>query len=307
MRVLFMGTPEFALPSLEALCRESEVVGVVSQPDRPKGRGQRLSPPPVVELARERGIPLLQPQRLKDPEVVSWVQERKPDLITVVAYGRIIPPEIFQLPPLGTINVHPSLLPRHRGPSPIPFAILCGDTETGVTVMYLSEEMDAGDILLQRRIPIDPEDTARTLEGKLAQLGARALLEAIALIREGRAPRIPQDPAKATVTRKLVKEDGRIDWSRPGEWICRLVRAMDPWPTAYTFRGGDLLKVWRATPEPGLMGRPGEVVAVGRESIVVAAGEGGVRVLEVQPAGRRRMTVEEFLRGYRVQVGEVWT
>lgn len=306
MRVLFMGTPEFALPSLEALCRELEVVGVISQPDRPRGRGQRLSPPPVVEAARGKGIPLLQPQRLKDPEVVSWIRERKPDLITVVAYGRIIPPEIFRLPPLGSINVHPSLLPRHRGPSPIPFAILCGDTETGVTVIYLSEEMDAGDILLQQRIPIDPEDTARTLEEKLAKLGARALLEAIALIREGKAPRIPQDPAKATVTRKLVKEDGRIDWTRPGEWICRLVRAMDPWPTAYTFRGGVLLKIWRALPEAGITGRPGEVVAVERQSILVAAGEGGVRILEVQPAGRRRMTVEEYLRGYHVQVGEVW-
>ncbi|MDR5694970.1 MAG: methionyl-tRNA formyltransferase [Armatimonadota bacterium] len=306
MRILFMGTPEFALPSLEALSRE-EVVGVISQPDRPRGRGQRLSPPPVVQAARKLGIPCLQPERLKDPAVLAWIRDRKPELIVVVAYGRIIPPEIFRLPPLESINVHPSLLPRHRGPSPIPFAILSGDTETGVTVIYLSEEMDAGDILLQKRVPIDPEETARTLEGKLAQLGARALLEAIELLREGRAPRIPQDPAMATVTRKLMKEDGKVDWTRPSEWICRLVRAMDPWPTAYTFRGGTLLKIWRASPEPGIVGRPGEVVAVDQESILIAAGEGGVRVLEVQPAGRRRMKVEEYLRGYRVQVGEVWT
>ncbi len=310
LRVIFMGTPEFALPALRALAEAVQVVLVVTQPDRPAGRGRRLSSPPVARFARERGLPLLQPPGLRRPEVVRTLTALQPDLLVTAAYGRIIPQEVLALPPLGAINAHPSLLPSYRGAAPVQRAIADGQAETGVTVIYQTAELDAGDIILQERVPIGPEETAGELERRLAEVAARLLLEAVRLIAEGRAPRRPQDHSAATYAGRLRKEDGRIDWARSAEEIARLVRAMDPWPSAYTFRGGRQVTVWRARAEPqppsAAGGEPGAVLGVSEEGILIATGRGVLRLLEVQPAGGRRMTAAAFARGHRVRPGERW-
>lgn len=306
LRAVFLGTPEFAIPSLRALATLADVAAVVTQPDKPKGRGRQVESPPVARAAKELGLPVLQPPRLRAPEVIEQLRALRPDVIVTVAYGKIIPKELLELPPLGPVNLHPSLLPKYRGASPVEAAILAGETETGVTIMYQSMELDAGDIILQRRVPIDPEDTARTLEEKLARAGAEALVDALRLIAEGRAPRIPQDASQSTYAGKLEKAHGRIDWSRPASDLVRLIRAMDPWPSAFTHHRGRLLKIWHAAAQPDPQGPPGAVLAVRPgEGIVVATGAGALRLLEVQPEGGRRMTADEFARGARLAPGEV--
>ncbi len=306
LRAVFLGTPEFAVPALQAVDAIAEIVAVVTQPDRPKGRGRHVVSPPVADAARALGIPLLQPGRLKSPEVIARLRELAPDVVVTVAYGRIIPREMLALPPLGCINLHPSLLPKYRGASPIPRAIEAGDAVTGVTIMYQSEELDAGDIILQREAPIDPADTAASLEDKLAGIGATALVDALELIAAGRAPRRAQDHDAATYVGKLTKEDGRMDWARPASVLGDFIRAMDPWPSAYTTHRGRLLKIWQASavPDPD-GGPPGSVVDVRPgEGFVVATGGGGLLVTGVQPEGRRRMTADEYARGARLQPGE---
>ncbi|HEY6061617.1 MAG TPA: methionyl-tRNA formyltransferase [Gemmatimonadales bacterium] len=306
LRVVFLGTPEFAVPSLQALLAETDVRAVITQPDRPKGRGRQVAPPAVAGVAQAQQLRLLQPTRLRSPELIETLRAVAPDLNVTVAYGKIIPREVLDLPPLGSINVHPSLLPKYRGASPIAAAILSGETETGVTIMYQSMELDAGDIILQRRAPIAPDDTTRTLEARLARLGADALLEALRLIASGSAPRIPQDHRAASYAGKLEKEHGRIDWAKPPAAVVNLVRAMDPWPSAFTTHRGGLLKVWRATSaDRSPSGEPGTILEVGGGSgIVVASGGGAVRLLEVQPEDRRRMSADDYARGARVTVGE---
>jgi len=305
LRAVFLGTPAFAVPSLRALLTAAEVLAVVTQPDKPKGRGRRTVPPPVAVFARERGLRVLQPAKLRSPEVLETLRELAPDIIVTVAYGKIIPKEILELAPRGSINVHPSLLPKYRGASPIQAVLRDGQRETGVTIMYQSMELDAGDIILQRTVPIDLNDTAQTLEEKLAAAGADALVEALRLIAGGRAPRIPQDPSQATYVGKLSKEDGRIDWSRPAARLVDFIRAMNPWPSAYTWHRGQLLKIWKADVVPRA-GAPGTVVEVRRgQGFVVGTGDGGLLVLEVQPEGRRRMSADEYARGARLQIGEL--
>lgn len=306
LRAVFLGTPAFAVPSLRALLTAAEILAVVTQPDKPKGRGRRTVSPPVAVLTRELGVRVLQPAKLRSPEVLQTLRELAPDVIVTVAYGKIIPKEILDLPPRGAINVHPSLLPKYRGASPIQAAIRDGQRETGVTIMFQSMELDAGDIILQRRVPISPDDTAQTLEDKLARAGAEALVEALQLITEGRAPRIPQDPSQATYVGKLSKEDGRIDWSQPAARLVDFIRAMDPWPSAYTRHRGQLLKIWK-TAAVTAAGAPGTVVEIRRgDGFVVGTGDGGLLVLEVQPEGRRRMSADEYARGARLQIGEVF-
>jgi len=308
LRVVFLGTPEFAVPALHALVDEVDLLAVVTQPDRPQGRGRRVAPPPVAAAARRLGLRVLQPARLKDPAVIEMLRALQPDVLVTVAYGKIIPPQLLSLPPLGCINVHPSLLPKYRGASPIQAAIANGERETGITIMYQSEALDAGDIILQRRVPIEPEDTAKTLETRLAADGAEALVEALRLIAAGTAPRAPQDASKASYAGKLTKEDGRIDWTRPAAALANFIRAMDPWPSAYTWHRGRLVKIWKAAavkeatrPSSG----PGTVVEIRRgDGFAVATGSEALLVLEVQPEGRRRMRADEYARGARLQVGE---
>lgn len=301
MRVLFFGTPRFAVPSLEALVESHTVAAVVTQPDRPAGRGQRVTPPPVAVRARELGLVVLQPERLRD--VRETLEATAPDAGVVVAYGRVLPGWLLRLPRLGFLNVHPSLLPRYRGASPVQAAIRNGDRITGVTVLQVTEELDAGDILGQREVEVSPEDTAGSLEAKLAQVGAQLLVEVLDALERGHLRPWPQDPAQATYCGKLSKEDGWIRWDWPAELVERHVRAMDPWPVARTRHGDRVLKVWRVRPAEG-RGRPGEVLGLTEQGFVVAAGEGAVEVLEVQPPSGKRMTGADYARGYRLRPGD---
>lgn len=306
LRTIFLGTPEFAVPSLRALHDKVELLAVVTQPDRPQGRGRKVAPPPVARVAREMGVFVLQPAKLRDPAIVETLRALRPDVIVTVAYGKIIPPQILTLPPLGCINVHPSLLPKYRGASPIQAALANGERETGVTIMYQSEALDAGDIILQRRVPIAPDDTAQTLEARLAEEGARALVEALTTVADGKAPRRPQDESQSTYAGKLTKESGRIDWTRPATALVNFIRAMHPWPSAYTWHRGKLLKIYKGKALEDAPGaQPGVVTEAQQgEGFVVATGQGSLLISEVQPEGRRRMTADEYVRGTHLQVGE---
>ena len=307
MRLVFMGTPDFASASLEALLRsDSSVVGVVTQPDRPKGRGQILTPSPVKLLAQRAQIPLLQPLKMKDPEFLQALAGWKPDLIAVAAFGRILPPAILSLPPLGCINVHGSLLPKYRGAGPIQWAIVNGERETGITTMLMDEGMDTGAMLLQEAIPITPEDTAGTLSPRLAELGGRLLVETITRLKAGTLMPRPQDASQATLAPLLTKEDGVIDWTLPAAVLANRIRGLSPWPGAYTtIAGGDRWTIWRARALPGPVAKPpGMVVVVTTEAIHVATGEGLLAVTELQPANSRRMAVSQYLAGHPVVVGE---
>ena len=306
LHAIFLGTPEFAIPSLRALKEKVELLAVVTQPDRPQGRGRKVAPPPVARAAREMAVPVLQPVKLRDPAVVEALRALRPDVIVTVAYGKIIPHQILTLPPLGCINVHPSLLPKYRGASPIQAALATAEPETGVTIMYQSEALDAGDIILQRRISIAPDDTAQTLEDRLAEEGARALSEALTLIAEGSAPRQPQAESQSTYAGKLTKESGRIDWTQPATALVNFIRAMDPWPSAFTWHRGKLLKICKAKALEGAPGAQTGVVTDARrgQGFVVATGQGSLLITEVQQEGRRRMTADEYVRGTHMQVGE---
>ncbi len=303
-RVLFLGTPAFALPSLHALAHATTVVAAITQPDRPAGRGRPLASPPVATAARQLGIHLLQPERLKSAAVLEEVSDLRPDLLVTVAYGRIVPRALLELPALGAINLHPSLLPLYRGASPIQAAIAAGDSMTGVTIAYMTEELDAGDIVLQRKVPIRPEETAGELEARLAAEGASLLVEAVGLIARGEASRRPQDHARATYVGRLTKADGALMWSQPARELVNRVRAMNPWPSAYALWRGRVLKIWRARVIEG-RGNPGQVLEAGEKGITVASGEGAVILTEVQWEGGRRMSAGEFLRGHPLRPGEL--
>jgi methionyl-tRNA formyltransferase len=301
-----MGTPDFAATSLEALLKSDDsVVGIVTQPDRPKGRGQILTPSPVKLLAQREQIPLLQPLKMKDPEFLQALSDWKPDLIAVAAFGRILPPAILSLPPLGCINVHGSLLPKYRGAAPIQWAIINGETETGVTTMLMDEGMDTGAILLQQAIPITTEDTAGTLSPRLAELGGTLLVETIVRLKSGALVSRPQDSSRATLAPLLKKEDGAINWTLPATALANRVRGLAPWPGAYTtVAGGDRWTIWRAQALPGPATRPpGVVIAITAEAIHVATGKGILAVMELQPANSRRMAVPQYLAGHSVAVG----
>jgi len=307
MRIVFMGTPEFAVPSLDALLKSGDdVVGIVTQPDRPKGRGQALTFSPVKQVALRESIAILQPTKMKDPEFLAALTAWKPDLIAVAAFGRILPPVILSLPPNGCINVHGSLLPKYRGAGPIQWAIINGETETGITTMLMDEGMDTGAMLLQEAIPIEPDDTAGSLSPKLAELGGRLLVQTIAQLKAGSVVPLPQDHTKATMAPLLKKEDGVIDWSLPALSIANRIRGLTPWPGAYTFFGPDrwmIIKAVASVEKPG--GTPGRIVAVTKDAITVSTGEGSLTLQEIQPANSRRMTVAQYLSGHPVQIGQV--
>jgi methionyl-tRNA formyltransferase len=301
-----MGTPRFAVPILEALLgRADPVVGVVCQPDRPRGRGLLMTPPAIKAMAIARGLPVLQPERLRDAWFASALRALAPDLIVVAAYGKILPPAILAIPPRGCLNVHASLLPRHRGAAPIPRAILAGDTVTGVTVMVMNEEMDAGDILLRRETPIAADDTGGTLAERLAHLGAGAIGEALDGLARGTLRAIPQPAGEATFAPRIERDQCRLEWQRPAVELERQVRGLAPEPSAFTQLAGRVLKVHRAAVERQFssQGRSGEIVRAGPDGILVTTGDGGLRLLEVQLEGRRRLSADRFLAGHRLPPG----
>jgi methionyl-tRNA formyltransferase len=305
MRIVFMGTPDFAVPSLEALLKsDDQVVGVVTQPDRPKGRGQSLTSSLIKLIAEREKLPLLQPTKMKDPGFLDALRAWKPDLITVAAFGRILPPVILNLPPKGCINVHGSLLPKYRGAGPIQWAIINGETETGITTMLMDEGMDTGAMLLQKRLTITPEDTAGTLSPRLAELGGRLLIETLAQLRAGTLVSHQQDHSQATLAPLLKKEDGVIDWTKSATEIANRIRGLSPWPGAYTFAGEERWMIWRAAAAPEIASAsPGRVIAVAKETIHVATGRGVLALMELQPANGRRMSVAQYLAGHPVAVG----
>ncbi len=312
MKIIFMGTPEFACPSLAALIESKhDIVGVVTQPDRRRGRGMKISFSPVKESALRNDLNIYQPSNINNPEFIRTLKEISPDLITIVAFGQILSKEILRLPKYECINLHPSLLPKYRGASPIPAAILTGEGKTGVTTFYLSEEVDSGDIILQKEEGIRKDDTTVTLSKRLAETGANLLIETIDKIERKEVPRIPQDKEKATSAPRLRKENGLIDWKKSAPQIERLVRAMDPWPGAYTHFAGKLLKIWKAeelrTPNSELRTQhaPGEIVKIIKEGMMVACGRGFLLIKEVQPPGKRRMSASSFASGYRIKKGSI--
>jgi methionyl-tRNA formyltransferase len=303
LRVVFLGTPAFAVPSLRACAAATSVVSVITQPDRPAGRGRKVTAPPVAIAARDLGLRVLQPTSLKSESVQRDIDALRPDIIACVAYGRIIPVAVLSMPRLGAINLHPSMLPAYRGASPIASAIADGVRTTGVTVMHLAEELDAGDIILQREVEIAPEETAGELETRLAEIGADMMLEAIEMLARGTAPRVPQDSSRATYVGKIEKASGEIQWERPARAIVNHVRAMNPWPCAFTAWRGGTLKVWRARVGGG-EGMSGTVLGVDDDGIMVAAGDGAVLLVEVQQEGGRVLAAGAFARGSRLKVGE---
>lgn len=306
MRVIFMGTPDFAVPTLRDLVEAGhDVAAVVTQPDRPKGRGKKETPPPVKETAQELEIPVFQPPRIKDPDFIELLRGLSPEVIVVVAFGRILSPDILSLPRYGCVNVHASLLPKYRGAAPIHWAVINGEKETGVTTMYMDEGLDTGDMILKEAVPIGEEDTVGAVHDRLAALGARLLVKTLALIRQGRAPRAPQT-GEFSYAPMLKAEDELIGWDQPARDIYNRIRGMNPWPGARTTLSGKVLKIWRAAVEEGKNASvPGQVIAVGRDGLVVSAGSGLLRITELQLQGARRLNAGDFLRGNPVPEGTV--
>lgn len=308
LRIIFMGTPELAAASLAALLREPafQIVAVVTQPDRPKGRDLKLQPSPVKELALRVNLPVLQPLKAREEKFITELRALQPELIAVAAFGQILPQSILDLPRLGCLNVHTSLLPKYRGASPIQSAILNGESETGVTIMKMDIGLDTGDILTQRVTPIHAEDNAATLHDRLAQLGAELLVETIPAYVAGTIPPRPQQHDLATHVAKIKKEDGRIDWAQPAQAIWNRIRAFTPWPGAFTYLPGAaqpvLLKLWQAEVTT-VSGPAGEVLSADKTGIMIGCGAGALRLTALQREGGRRLTAAEFLAGHPLNPG----
>jgi methionyl-tRNA formyltransferase len=301
-----MGSPEFAVPSLEAVARTCDLLLAVTQPDKPAGRGRKLMPPAVKEAATRLGVPVSQPVKVRDGTLAAALRELAPDVIVVTAYGRILPPAILEVPRHGCINVHASLLPRWRGAAPIQRAVLAGDAETGVAIMQMEEGLDTGPVFRSASTPIGPEETSGELFARLADLGGKLLEEFLREFPQVPPP-TPQDAALATLAPILRKEEGLVDWSRSAGEVADHIRGMDPWPAAFTGRDGALLKLYRAGPSPlprPPSAAPGEVLAVDRAGLHVACGEGVVRVAEVQAAGAKRMPAQAYAAGKPFKKGE---
>ncbi len=296
MRIVFIGTGEIGVPTLRALQKsEHELVAVVTQPDKPVGREQKITSPPIKSALAGSDISILQPAKIKDPAAIEQIRAFEPDVIVVMAYRQILPRAVLEIPKVACLNLHASLLPRWRGAAPIQAAIGAGDRETGITVMYMDEGLDTGDVLLQHKIGILPTDAGGSLHDRLAEIAPAAFLEALRLLADGKAPRIQQDKALASYAPKLDREAGRINWSEPADAIERKIRAYDPWPGAFTEFDGRKLKVFRAS-VADLHGKSGEILRRERELIVGTANR-GLSLTEVQLEGKRRMSAAEFLRG----------
>lgn len=303
LRLLFMGTPDFAVPSLDALVEAGyRPAAVVTVPDRPRGRGQQVQPSAVKRAAERHGLRVLQPERLDDPGFIAEVEALRPEVIAVVAF-RILPPAVYTLATKGAFNLHASLLPQYRGAAPINRAIMAGEIETGVTTFLLQPKVDTGDVLLMRRLGIGPDETAGELHDRLAELGAEVVVETVEHLEAGTAEARAQDERRASHAPKLFKEDTEIDWTRPAEEVHNHVRGLSPYPAAWTTHGDTLLKVYR-TEVVGSVGEPGEVIDAVDDSLVVACGTKAVEIKEVQREGRAKMNAEEFLNGYAFHPGD---
>ncbi|CAN5365207.1 methionyl-tRNA formyltransferase [soil metagenome] len=305
MRIIFIGTGEIGVPSLRALFQSEahELVGVVTQPDRPVGRDQQMQVPPIKRESATAGLPILQPERIRAAEAVAQLRALAPDLIVVMAYGQILPQDVLEIPAIACLNLHASLLPRHRGAAPIQGAIAAGDTETGITVIYMDEGLDTGDILLQKKLPILPDQTGGSLHDRLAELAPDALLSALGQLDQRCATRTPQDSSRATYAPKLTRAAGRIDWSESAETIERKIRAYDPWPGAFTDLADSSgktrhLKIFRGAVTRQELGAPGTLVRPNESEVFIATGHGALRLDKVQLEGKRRMSVADFLRGF---------
>lgn len=304
MKLIFAGTPEFAASSLAALIAAGhEVSLVLTQPDRPAGRGMKLTPSPVKQLALQHGLPVEQPLSLKNEAAQQLLRDVSADAMVVAAYGLILPQVVLDIPRLGCLNVHASLLPRWRGAAPIQRAIQAGDTETGITIMQMEAGLDTGPMLLKRSVMIAPDDTAGSLHDKLAEMGGQAIVAALGAYESGVPAAEPQDDVLANYAAKLSKAEAEIDWSKPAVEVARSVRAFNPFPVAFTLFAGEPLKVWRAEPASG-SGVPGSVLNVNADGVWVACGEGALKVLELQRAGGKRLPVSAFLAGVPLQVGQ---
>lgn len=306
MRILFMGTPDFAVPSLSALIEAGhEICGVFTQPDKHKNRGMKLQQPPVKELALTHNIPVFQPVKLRDGTALALIEGLNPALIVVAAYGRILPNEILEFPQYGCINVHSSLLPKYRGSAPIHWAVVNGDEETGVSIMHMAEELDAGDIIAQRTTPIHPEENVEAVYHRLSAMGGTLLVEVVASIQAGTATRTPQNHSEMTLAPMLSRELCPLDWSKSGWALHNQIRGLNPWPaTTMTLPSGDTIKVYAATPTQEETSRPaGTIVEAGKLGIAVACGDGKLlRLTEVQAQGSRRMAAADYLRGHPIEI-----
>jgi len=307
LRVVFMGTPDFAVPCLEMLVQENyDIVAVVTQPDRPKGRGQKLMPSPIKECALSNGLTVLQPEKIKTPAFEEQLASLKPDIIIVVAFGQILSKNILELPPLGCINVHASLLPKYRGAAPLHWAVINGETVTGITTMFMDVGLDTGDMILKAEVAIGKDETTGEIHDKLKLLGAKVLKDTIKLLGQNKVPRIPQDHNAATYAPLLTRNIERIDWQRPAHEIHNLVRGLNPWPGAYCYYRNKILKIWRTKIHDAeiVTSRPGRINKIMPEGIIIETGLGALEIVEVQPESKRRMAAWDCASGYCINVGE---
>ena len=310
MKIIFFGSDNFALPSLRLLSKKREdidILSVITKPDRRKGRGLKVAPLELKDLTLELNLSVYQPEKI-DNEVISYIKSLNPELIVVVAYGRILPKQILEIPPRGCVNLHSSLLPQLRGAGAIAYSIIRGYTYTGVTTMYMREAMDAGDMISQKKVEIKPEDTAGTLSEKLAKEGAELLYCTLKNLKEGKLTSTPQDDSRATYAPMLKKEDGLMDWNKSAEEIFNLIRGLNPWPSAYTYSKDKMLKIHKSVMDKTSIqnGKPGEIIEVAKNKLIIATKRGNLNILEVQLENRRKMTIEEFLQGHRLEKGEIF-
>lgn len=304
MKIVFMGTPEFAVPSLETLIQHHEVIGVVSQPDRPKGRGKKLVPTPVKACALAHQIPVFQPDSVKEASFQEMLRSLRPDLIAVVAFGQILPVDILNIPPYGCINVHGSLLPFYRGAAPMQWAVINGEEKTGVTTMYMAKGLDSGDMLLKAEIPLTSEDTYGSVHDKLSTLGADLLIQTIAGLEKQEITPIPQNHEISTYAPMITKELCHIDWSKSAEEIVHLIHGLSPVPGAYTCYGEEKWKIWNGEAIV-YQGQevPGQIISVSKKDFMVMTGNGALKILELQGSGGKRMHTDAYLRGHEIQAG----
>lgn len=307
MKIVFMGTPDFAAGALKSLIEAGhEITAVVTQPDKAKGRSQELLPPPVKVVALEHGIPVLQPVRIKRPEEVEKLKQYPADIYVVAAFGQILSQEILDIPEFGCLNIHASLLPKYRGASPIQHVIIDGEEKTGITIMQMDAGLDTGDMLYQKEIVISPKDTYASLHDKLMVLGGEAIVEALSLLEQGKLVPRKQEDALSCYAHLIDKTMGELDFTKSAEILDRLIRGLNPWPSAYTTYHGKQLKVWEAEPvKSPKAGKPGEILAVEKDAVLVAAGSGALRITSLQLSGKKRMSAHDFLLGVRMTPGEI--